>query len=211
MTLFDFLEQYLKRLEGPLALQVWPRYLQLAKDLAALLRDFKVQAFPALRYVENLVKHVSFPDVPFADASRCWPIKCPKRLPWKTSACAKNYKYGIPHSQTLYDSRVSRKHMESCLITAYCLAAHMSKVLGFAVPVVKSWHLTVVIPHPHVVSRMISLTFGFCAYFDVAVADLAADEKANASSISLPEPSKSSYEPDLVEQVGDISAYMHQS
>lgn len=47
--LFDFLEQYLKRLEGPLALQVWPRYLQLAKDLAALLRDFKVQAFPALR------------------------------------------------------------------------------------------------------------------------------------------------------------------
>lgn len=33
MTLFDFLEQYMKRLEGPLALQVWNRFLQLAKDL----------------------------------------------------------------------------------------------------------------------------------------------------------------------------------
>ncbi len=49
MTLFDFLEQYLKRLEGPLALQVWNRFLQLAKDLLVSLRDFKPQAFAALK------------------------------------------------------------------------------------------------------------------------------------------------------------------
>ncbi len=51
MTLFDFLEQYMKRLEGPLALQVWNRFLQLVKDLLASLRDFRPQAFAALKSV----------------------------------------------------------------------------------------------------------------------------------------------------------------
>ena len=50
MTLFEFLEQYMKRLEGPLALQVWNRFLQLAKDLLLTLRDFRPQAFAALKY-----------------------------------------------------------------------------------------------------------------------------------------------------------------
>lgn len=49
MTLFDFLEQYMKRLEGPLALQVWNRFLQLAKDLLVSLREFRPQAFAALK------------------------------------------------------------------------------------------------------------------------------------------------------------------
>ncbi|KAH9920216.1 Dopey, N-terminal-domain-containing protein [Epithele typhae] len=59
MTLFDFLEQYLKRLEGPLALQVWNRFLQLAKDLLGSLRDFRPQAFAALKCFTVLADKVS--------------------------------------------------------------------------------------------------------------------------------------------------------
>ncbi|RPD65070.1 hypothetical protein L227DRAFT_519769 [Lentinus tigrinus ALCF2SS1-6] len=59
MTLFDFLEQYMKRLEGPLALQVWSRFLQLAKDLLVSLRDFKPQAFAALKCLTVLADKVS--------------------------------------------------------------------------------------------------------------------------------------------------------
>jgi hypothetical protein len=50
VVLFHFLEQYLQRLEGPLALQVWGRFMQLAKDLASS-RDFKIQVFLALKCV----------------------------------------------------------------------------------------------------------------------------------------------------------------
>jgi hypothetical protein len=50
VVLFHFLEQYLQRLEGPLALQVWGRFMQLAKDLASS-RDFKIQVFLALKFV----------------------------------------------------------------------------------------------------------------------------------------------------------------
>jgi len=50
-VLFRFLEQYLRRLEGPLALQVWGRYLQLVKDLVGSTREFKAPNFPALRSV----------------------------------------------------------------------------------------------------------------------------------------------------------------
>ncbi|KAI0639909.1 Dopey, N-terminal-domain-containing protein [Trametes polyzona] len=59
MTLFDFLEQYMKRLEGPLALQVWNRFLQLAKDLLASLREFRPQAFAALKCFTVLADKVS--------------------------------------------------------------------------------------------------------------------------------------------------------
>ncbi|KAF9245665.1 Dopey, N-terminal-domain-containing protein [Melanogaster broomeanus] len=48
-TLFKFLEQYLSRLEGPLALQVWGRFMQLAKDIASNLREFRVQVYLTLR------------------------------------------------------------------------------------------------------------------------------------------------------------------
>jgi hypothetical protein len=48
VVLFNFLEQYFQRLEGPLALQVWGRFMQLAKDLASS-RDFKIQVFLALK------------------------------------------------------------------------------------------------------------------------------------------------------------------
>lgn len=48
IVLFNFLEQYFQRLEGPLALQVWSRFMQLAKDLASS-RDFKIQVFLALK------------------------------------------------------------------------------------------------------------------------------------------------------------------
>ncbi|KAJ7687383.1 Dopey, N-terminal-domain-containing protein [Mycena rosella] len=48
-VLFKFLEQYLQRLEGPLALQVWGRFLQLVKDVFGNTREFKLQTYPALR------------------------------------------------------------------------------------------------------------------------------------------------------------------
>ncbi|KAI0660570.1 Dopey, N-terminal-domain-containing protein [Cubamyces menziesii] len=59
MTLFEFLEQYMKRLEGPLALQVWNRFLQLVKDLLLTLRDFRPQAFAALKCFTVLADKVT--------------------------------------------------------------------------------------------------------------------------------------------------------
>lgn len=49
ITLFDFFEQYLRRLERPLAVQVWGRLLQLCKDLTTAFRDFKPPVYCALR------------------------------------------------------------------------------------------------------------------------------------------------------------------
>jgi hypothetical protein len=48
-SLFLFLEQYLQRLEGPLISQVWPRFMQLAKEMAAGAREAKLQAYATLR------------------------------------------------------------------------------------------------------------------------------------------------------------------
>ncbi|EPT03457.1 hypothetical protein FOMPIDRAFT_1058702 [Fomitopsis schrenkii] len=59
LVLYDFLQQYLRRLEGPLVVQVWPRFTQLAKDLLASLREFKVQAFSAFRSCTVLADKLS--------------------------------------------------------------------------------------------------------------------------------------------------------
>ncbi|KAI6136235.1 Dopey, N-terminal-domain-containing protein [Pisolithus sp. B1] len=48
-TLLKFLEQYLFRLEGPLALQVWGRFIQLAKDVISNVREFRAQTYLLLR------------------------------------------------------------------------------------------------------------------------------------------------------------------
>jgi hypothetical protein len=53
--LFRFLEQYLRRLEGPLATQVWSRYIQLAKEILGSSRDFKACNFPTLRFEVSAV------------------------------------------------------------------------------------------------------------------------------------------------------------
>ncbi|OCH88751.1 hypothetical protein OBBRIDRAFT_64803 [Obba rivulosa] len=58
MSLFSFLEYYMKRLEGPLAVQVWGRIMQLAKDLATSMREFRVQAFATLRCLTILADKV---------------------------------------------------------------------------------------------------------------------------------------------------------
>lgn len=50
-VLFEFLEHYLQRLEGPLAIQVWGRYLQLVKEVTSYSREFRPQLYPALRLV----------------------------------------------------------------------------------------------------------------------------------------------------------------
>jgi hypothetical protein len=57
-VLFRFLENYLNQLEGPLAVQVWHRFLQLAKDVISNIRDFRAQVFPALRFA---ARHLSLP------------------------------------------------------------------------------------------------------------------------------------------------------
>ena len=59
LTVFDFLEQYLLRLEGPLAAQVWVRFIQLAKDLSSAFRDYKPQVFSTLRCFTVLADKVS--------------------------------------------------------------------------------------------------------------------------------------------------------
>lgn len=46
------MEDYLGRLEGPIATQVWNRFISLAKDVAASVYTFKMQIFPTLRLVE---------------------------------------------------------------------------------------------------------------------------------------------------------------
>jgi hypothetical protein len=51
--LFEFLVQYLQRLEGPVAVQVWGRFLQLAKEVISATRDFKSLNFPVLRLVTH--------------------------------------------------------------------------------------------------------------------------------------------------------------
>ena len=43
------MEEYLSKLENPLALQVWPRYLSLAKDVAGNVKELRTQVFPVLR------------------------------------------------------------------------------------------------------------------------------------------------------------------
>ncbi|KIM70102.1 hypothetical protein SCLCIDRAFT_1160646 [Scleroderma citrinum Foug A] len=48
-TLLKFLEQYLSRLEGPLALQVWGRFIHFAKEVASNVREFRAQVYLVLR------------------------------------------------------------------------------------------------------------------------------------------------------------------
>ncbi|KAJ7204429.1 Dopey, N-terminal-domain-containing protein [Mycena pura] len=59
VVLFKFLEQYLQRLEGPLALQVWGRYLQLLKDLFGTTREFRAQSYLALRCLTVLAEKIT--------------------------------------------------------------------------------------------------------------------------------------------------------
>jgi hypothetical protein len=51
VILFEFLLQYFQRLEGPVAIQVWGRFLQLAKEIISGTRDFKPQNLHVLRLV----------------------------------------------------------------------------------------------------------------------------------------------------------------
>ncbi|KNZ76347.1 Protein dopey [Termitomyces sp. J132] len=58
-VLFNFLERYLRRLEGPIAIQVWSRFLQLIKDIVGSTRDFKIHNFAALSCLTALSEKVS--------------------------------------------------------------------------------------------------------------------------------------------------------
>ncbi|KAF8899262.1 Dopey, N-terminal-domain-containing protein [Infundibulicybe gibba] len=58
LVLFQFLEQYLTRLEGPLAFQVWPRFLHLVKEIIGP-KEFKQQNFPMLRCLTILAEKLT--------------------------------------------------------------------------------------------------------------------------------------------------------
>ncbi|CAL1694342.1 unnamed protein product [Somion occarium] len=59
LTLFDFLEEYFRRLEGPLAAQVWVRFIQLAKDVSLSFREYKPQVFSTLQCFTVLADKVT--------------------------------------------------------------------------------------------------------------------------------------------------------
>jgi len=52
-VLFRFLEKYLSQLEGPVANQVWNRFMQLAKEVVMGLKDLKLQGYFTLRFADN--------------------------------------------------------------------------------------------------------------------------------------------------------------
>ncbi|KAJ3572176.1 hypothetical protein NP233_g3254 [Leucocoprinus birnbaumii] len=58
-VLFRFLEQYMAQLEGPIVVQVWGRYMQLAKEISGSVRDFKIQSFYALRCLSVLAEKIT--------------------------------------------------------------------------------------------------------------------------------------------------------
>ncbi|KAF8588312.1 hypothetical protein K439DRAFT_1629769 [Ramaria rubella] len=58
-VIFVFLEEYLARLEGPLAVQVWGRCIALAKDITSNVHGYKLQIFPTLRCITVLADKVT--------------------------------------------------------------------------------------------------------------------------------------------------------
>ncbi|KAG9047301.1 hypothetical protein FS842_000675 [Serendipita sp. 407] len=58
-VLFLFLEDYLGKLEGPIATQVWGRFISLAKDIAGNVYTYKMQVFPTLRCLTTLAEIVT--------------------------------------------------------------------------------------------------------------------------------------------------------
>lgn len=53
-VLFRFLETYLSQLEGPVATQVWNRFMQLVKEVVTGLKDLKLQGYYTLRFLFKL-------------------------------------------------------------------------------------------------------------------------------------------------------------
>lgn len=116
MTLFDFLEQYMKRLEGPLGLQVWNRFLQLGRDLLVSLREFRPQAFAALRYA--FLSYTVASGKPNSITSGVSPFsrtRFPKRQRWTTSAYA----------------RICKRHTASSSTSVYYPVVLSSRDLGY--------------------------------------------------------------------------------
>ena len=52
--MFRFLEKYLSQLEGPVANQVWNRFMQLIKEVVTGLKDLKLQGYYTLRFAPKL-------------------------------------------------------------------------------------------------------------------------------------------------------------
>jgi len=77
-VLFSFLEGYLCRLEGPLAVQVWGRCVALAKEVTSNVTAYRMQLYPTLRYDHFLLSLL--PADIFVDASMFWQTRLRKPL-----------------------------------------------------------------------------------------------------------------------------------
>jgi hypothetical protein len=73
-VLFRFLETYLGQLEGPVANQVWNRFMQLVKEVVAGLKDLKLQGYYTLRFAFKL----HFAPVPDSHIDRCLTVLADK-------------------------------------------------------------------------------------------------------------------------------------
>ncbi|KDQ15544.1 hypothetical protein BOTBODRAFT_65254 [Botryobasidium botryosum FD-172 SS1] len=58
-VLFHFLEEYLSQLEGPIAVQVWGRFLAFAKEVIANAHGYKLLIFPMLRCATVLSEKIT--------------------------------------------------------------------------------------------------------------------------------------------------------
>ncbi|KAF9786711.1 Dopey, N-terminal-domain-containing protein [Thelephora terrestris] len=58
VVLFRFLEKYVSQLEGPVANQVWNRFMQLVKEVVTGLKDLKLQGYYTLRSLTVLADKV---------------------------------------------------------------------------------------------------------------------------------------------------------
>lgn len=56
---FEFLEAYVSRLDGPVAVQIWPSFLTFVKDFIHSPAPHKYRLFPSLRYLTTLVEKIS--------------------------------------------------------------------------------------------------------------------------------------------------------
>ncbi|KAH9948184.1 Dopey, N-terminal-domain-containing protein [Amylocystis lapponica] len=159
MILFDFLEQYIGRLEGPLALQVWARFMQLVKDLVASLKEFKAQAFSALR---------------------CFTVLADK----------------VTQTTAIEDRRLRKELQETYgKLLDICVLAGRSFDQGSWIRRSQKDTLNTNgrdSPTPRD-SRLLT-------------PDTKLDEKPNASTISLPDSIKPTYNPDLIDQVNRFIA-----
>lgn len=108
-VLFRFLEIYLSQLEGPVANQVWNRFMQLVKEVVTGLKDLKLQGYYTLR----LALKLRFASVRDSFESRSLTVLADKVV--QTAAV---------------DDRRLRKELQVKLVVCYCRFSLTEQELG---------------------------------------------------------------------------------